>query len=152
MHDISNTGRLRSNAVPRRLSGVKKRRDSADSTHSRFVQATVSDIHEFLVLRTTFITREQLKSRKALERHNCATIGWVREPSMKKVAADTVIVVTQHTYCWQDRPTGNLLADKSHGCAHLHPVNNSVWMGLNRIEGDWKSGGLGRYSNAGTTL
>ncbi|KAH6933487.1 hypothetical protein HPB50_015560 [Hyalomma asiaticum] len=37
-----------------------------------------SDIHEFLVLRTSLITREQLKSRKALEGHNFVTNGWVR--------------------------------------------------------------------------
>ncbi|KAH6919381.1 hypothetical protein HPB50_029626 [Hyalomma asiaticum] len=54
-----------------------------------------SDIHEFLVRRTSFITREQLKSRKALEGHNFVTSGWVREPWVKKVAAYTVIVVTQ---------------------------------------------------------
>ncbi|KAH6920725.1 hypothetical protein HPB50_028287 [Hyalomma asiaticum] len=54
-----------------------------------------SDIHEFLVLRTSFITREQLKSRKALEGHNFVTSGWVREPWVKKVTADTVIVITQ---------------------------------------------------------
>ncbi|KAH6943543.1 hypothetical protein HPB50_024316 [Hyalomma asiaticum] len=53
-----------------------------------------SDIHEFLVLRTSFITREQLKSRKALEGHKF----WDEWPGagLKKVAADTVIVVTQH--------------------------------------------------------
>ncbi|KAH7984256.1 hypothetical protein HPB52_018658 [Rhipicephalus sanguineus] len=33
----------------------------------------ISDIHEFLVLRTSFITWEQLKSRKALEGHNAAS-------------------------------------------------------------------------------
>ncbi|KAH6936234.1 hypothetical protein HPB50_015026 [Hyalomma asiaticum] len=54
-----------------------------------------SDIHEFLVRRTSFITREQLKSRKAPEGHNFVTSGWVREPSVKTVAAYTVIVVTQ---------------------------------------------------------
>ncbi|KAH7947518.1 hypothetical protein HPB52_012640 [Rhipicephalus sanguineus] len=37
----------------------------------------ISYIHEFLVLRTTFITGEQLKSRKALEGHNTVTSGWV---------------------------------------------------------------------------
>ncbi|KAH6937183.1 hypothetical protein HPB50_025829 [Hyalomma asiaticum] len=54
-----------------------------------------TDIHEFLVRRTSFITREQLKSRKALEGHNFVTSGWVREPWVKKAAAYTVIVVTQ---------------------------------------------------------
>ncbi|KAH6946281.1 hypothetical protein HPB50_012666 [Hyalomma asiaticum] len=54
-----------------------------------------TDIHEFLVRRTSFITREQLKLRKALEGHNFVTSGWVREPWVKKAAAYTVIVVTQ---------------------------------------------------------
>ncbi|KAH6941868.1 hypothetical protein HPB50_023674 [Hyalomma asiaticum] len=54
-----------------------------------------TDIHEFLVRRTSFITREQLKSRKALEGHNFVTSGWVREPWVTKAAAYTVIVVTQ---------------------------------------------------------
>ncbi|KAH6935728.1 hypothetical protein HPB50_008669 [Hyalomma asiaticum] len=54
-----------------------------------------SDIHDFLVLRTSFITREPLKSKKALEGHNFVTSGWVPEPWVKKVAANTVIAVTQ---------------------------------------------------------
>ncbi|KAH6929949.1 hypothetical protein HPB50_007218 [Hyalomma asiaticum] len=54
-----------------------------------------TDIHEFLVRRTSFSTREQLKSRKALEGHNFVTSDRVREPWVKKAAAYTVIVVTQ---------------------------------------------------------
>ncbi|KAH6944501.1 hypothetical protein HPB50_003631 [Hyalomma asiaticum] len=53
-----------------------------------------SDIHEFLVRWTSFITRDQMKSRKALKGHNFVTSG-LREPWVKKVAAYTVIVVTQ---------------------------------------------------------
>ncbi|XP_077511945.1 uncharacterized protein LOC144122819 [Amblyomma americanum] len=37
----------------------------------------------------------QLKDRKALEGHNFLTSGWVREPCMKTVVADTVILKTQ---------------------------------------------------------
>ncbi|KAH8009826.1 hypothetical protein HPB51_020174 [Rhipicephalus microplus] len=42
-----------------------------------------TNIFEFLVLRTSFTTRDQLKSRKALEGHNFVTSGWVREPWIK---------------------------------------------------------------------
>ncbi|KAH6948428.1 hypothetical protein HPB50_024369 [Hyalomma asiaticum] len=61
-----------------------------------------SNIHEFLVLRTNFITREQMKSRKALKGHNFVTSGWVREPWVKKVAADTVMIVTQVNHSQSD--------------------------------------------------
>ncbi|XP_054928517.1 uncharacterized protein [Dermacentor andersoni] len=54
-----------------------------------------SDIHEFLVLRTSFTTRKQLKARKALEAHNFVTSGWVHEPSVKVVSADTIIIITK---------------------------------------------------------
>ncbi|XP_037508471.2 uncharacterized protein LOC119384903 [Rhipicephalus sanguineus] len=57
-----------------------------------------SDICEFLVLRTSFVTRQQLKARKALDGHNFVTSGWVREPRVKQVAADSVIVMTQVTH------------------------------------------------------
>ncbi|KAK8767266.1 hypothetical protein V5799_005952 [Amblyomma americanum] len=55
----------------------------------------IADINEFLVLRTSFVTRQQLKAIKALEGHNFLTSGWVREPCMKTVVADTVILKTQ---------------------------------------------------------
>ncbi|KAH7938732.1 hypothetical protein HPB52_000151 [Rhipicephalus sanguineus] len=48
----------------------------------------ISDIQECLVLRTSFITGEKLKSRKALEGHNFVTSGW--EPWAKKVTSETV--------------------------------------------------------------
>ncbi|KAH9380838.1 hypothetical protein HPB48_008577 [Haemaphysalis longicornis] len=56
---------------------------------------TVMDIHDFLVLRTRFITSKQLKDYKALEAHNYVTSGWVKEPGVKQVGQDEVIVVTQ---------------------------------------------------------
>ncbi|KAH6944504.1 hypothetical protein HPB50_003634 [Hyalomma asiaticum] len=76
-----------------------------------------SDIHEFLVLRTSFITREQLKSRKALEGHNFVTSGWVREPWVKKVTADTVIVITQvnHSQSLNKPPVDVWFMGKSDG-------------------------------------
>lgn len=53
------------------------------------------DIVDFLVLRTSFVTLKQLKSRKSLEGHNFLTSGWVREPWQKQVSAETVLIVTK---------------------------------------------------------
>lgn len=54
-----------------------------------------ADINEFLVLRTSFLTRQQLKARKGLDGHNFVTSGWVREPSVKEVSSDSVILKTK---------------------------------------------------------
>ncbi|XP_077550918.1 uncharacterized protein LOC144164281 [Haemaphysalis longicornis] len=54
-----------------------------------------ADISEFLVLRTSFITRQQLKARKALEGHNFVTSGWVREPWVKEVSSHSVVLKTK---------------------------------------------------------
>lgn len=51
------------------------------------------DIVDFLALRTRFVTLKQLKYRKGIEGHNFLTSGWVREPWLKQVSADSVIVV-----------------------------------------------------------
>ncbi|KAH7975605.1 hypothetical protein HPB52_003698 [Rhipicephalus sanguineus] len=37
----------------------------------------VSDVCEFLVLRISFVTRQQLKAKKAFDGHNFATSAWV---------------------------------------------------------------------------
>ncbi|KAH8025153.1 hypothetical protein HPB51_003995 [Rhipicephalus microplus] len=52
-------------------------------------------IREFLMLRMGFVTQPQLKSRKALDGHNFVTSGWLREPRVKQVAAESVTVMTQ---------------------------------------------------------
>ncbi|KAH8040043.1 hypothetical protein HPB51_009299 [Rhipicephalus microplus] len=44
-----------------------------------------SDIHEFLVPRTSLKTREQTKSRKALEGHHVLKSGWLWEPWVIKI-------------------------------------------------------------------
>lgn len=53
------------------------------------------DIMDFLVLRTSFVSRKQLKAYKSMDGHNYVTSGWVQEPLLKQVSADTVIVITQ---------------------------------------------------------
>ncbi|KAH7976257.1 hypothetical protein HPB52_010388 [Rhipicephalus sanguineus] len=44
---------------------------------------------------TCFVTRQQLNGRKAIGGHNFVTSGWVSEPRMKQVAADSGIIMTQ---------------------------------------------------------
>lgn len=58
-------------------------------------RVNMCDIHYFLVLRTSFLTRKQLKSYKSLEGHNYVTSGWVREPWVKQTGPKTVAVLTR---------------------------------------------------------
>lgn len=44
-----------------------------------WLHCDVASIHEFLVLRTSFVTRQQMKDRKALEGRNFVTTGYVCE-------------------------------------------------------------------------
>ncbi|XP_077529384.1 uncharacterized protein LOC144141751 [Haemaphysalis longicornis] len=71
--------------------------DCATSVELRPLWPRVDDVDivDFLVLRTSFVTLKQLKCRKALEGHNFLTSGWVREPWLKQVSADTVIIVSK---------------------------------------------------------
>ncbi|XP_075556867.1 uncharacterized protein LOC142588943 [Dermacentor variabilis] len=52
-----------------------------------------TDIKGYLVHATSFITREQLKSYKALEARNYLTSGWVQEPRLKAPADSRVVIV-----------------------------------------------------------
>lgn len=55
----------------------------------------ICDILKFLVSRTSFVIRKQLKSYKSLGCHNYAIGSRVKEPKWKRVSLDTVIVATQ---------------------------------------------------------
>lgn len=114
-HDANNTGRPLRNAVLKRpkttpqccakkTAGTKNKNETADWTghiHAPCAgdcasnmdprpSADSSDTQEPLAPRTSPITREPLKSRKALEGHNTTTSGWVQEPSsaMRKHCLD----------------------------------------------------------------
>ncbi|KAH6921330.1 hypothetical protein HPB50_027673 [Hyalomma asiaticum] len=64
-----------------------------------------------------------MKSRKALEGHNFVTSGWVREPWVKKVAAYTVIVVTQVTPVEAERSTvGRAPGSAKWKSSHMPPL------------------------------
>ena len=49
------------------------------------------DTVSYLVLRTSFVTVEQLKSQKGLEAYNQFVSGWVKDVSNRKVAGKCVV-------------------------------------------------------------
>ncbi|KAH7958970.1 hypothetical protein HPB49_007045 [Dermacentor silvarum] len=53
------------------------------------------DIHDFLVLSSSFLTGKQLKSYKSLEGHNYVTSGWMREPWVKQTGPEAIGILTQ---------------------------------------------------------
>lgn len=55
----------------------------------------MTDIQDYLILKTSFVTRKQLKAYKSMDAHNYLTSGWVQEPSLRSVGANSVIVVSQ---------------------------------------------------------
>ncbi|KAH7957023.1 hypothetical protein HPB52_014373 [Rhipicephalus sanguineus] len=96
VHDVSYTGRLHRNTVPKRPRAVRRKdenlraapihapSDDCVSDVDLWPRVDISDIHEFLVLRTSFITGEQLNSRKALEGHSYEWLGAVGEGSRRR--------------------------------------------------------------------
>lgn len=60
---------------------------------SEWPDVDFSDIYEFLVTRTSFLTRQQIKNKKSLESYNFVVSGWVKEPYIKPVNVDEMIVV-----------------------------------------------------------
>lgn len=55
----------------------------------------VTDISDYLVHGTSFVSRAQFKAYKSLEAHNFLTSGWVEEPRLKFVNDDNVVVITK---------------------------------------------------------
>ena len=51
------------------------------------------DVKDYLVGKTSFISREQFKAHKFLESHNYLTSGWLQEPRLKLLASEEVVVV-----------------------------------------------------------
>lgn len=60
---------------------------------SEWPDVDFNDIYEYLVTRTSFLTRQQIKNKKSLEAYNFVVSGWVKEPYVKPVYTDEVIVV-----------------------------------------------------------
>nr|XP_054925241.1 uncharacterized protein LOC126529597 isoform X2 [Dermacentor andersoni] len=76
-----------------------------------------TDIKDYLVHATSFITREQLKSYKALEAHNYLTSGWVQEPRLKALAYSRVVIVGRvlHSQSLSEKPLHPWLLVKEDG-------------------------------------
>lgn len=58
-------------------------------------QLDAGDIIDYLVRKTSYLTRKEMKAYKSLEAHNYLTSGWVKEPSLKTIGADAVVVVSE---------------------------------------------------------
>ncbi|XP_037560765.2 uncharacterized protein LOC119439351 [Dermacentor silvarum] len=76
----------------------------------------LSDIKDYLVHATSFITHEQLKARKSLESHNYLTSGFVQEPQLRR-HGEHVIVRTKvnHSQAISTQPLEPWLLVKQDG-------------------------------------
>lgn len=52
-----------------------------------------TDIKDYLVHTTSFVSREQLKAYKSMDGHNYLTSGWVQQPGVKVLPDSTIVVV-----------------------------------------------------------
>ncbi|KAH6936004.1 hypothetical protein HPB50_012377 [Hyalomma asiaticum] len=63
-----------------------------------------TDIKDYLVHATSFVSREQLKAYKSMDGHNYLTSGWVQQPGVKVLPDSTIVVVgkvcTDRTNAW----------------------------------------------------
>ncbi|KAG0443227.1 hypothetical protein HPB47_015152 [Ixodes persulcatus] len=59
-------------------------------------QLDAGDIIDYLVRKTSYLTRKEMKAYKSLEAHNYLTSGWVKEPSLKTMGTDAVVVVSEY--------------------------------------------------------
>ncbi|CAN8007430.1 unnamed protein product [Ixodes pacificus] len=60
---------------------------------SLYPNVEFTDIKDYLVHETSFVTREELKAYKFLESHNFLTSGWVQEPQIRVLPDNNVVVV-----------------------------------------------------------
>lgn len=60
---------------------------------SLYPNVEFTDIKDYLVHETSFVTREELKAYKSLESHNFLTSGWVQEPQIRVLPDNNVVVV-----------------------------------------------------------
>ncbi|KAH7960023.1 hypothetical protein HPB49_016264 [Dermacentor silvarum] len=76
----------------------------------------LSDIKDYLVHATSFITNEQLKARKSLESHNYLTSGFVQEPRLRR-HGEHIIVRTKvnHSQAISTQPLEPWLLVKQDG-------------------------------------
>lgn len=94
--DLSGPEKARYVVKVRRCDGV----DPLDLTQDELVlnanlfpRVQFTDIKDYLVHSTSFLTRDQLKAYKSLEAHNYLTSGWVQEPLVKVLPDGNIVVV-----------------------------------------------------------
>ncbi|XP_049519692.1 uncharacterized protein LOC125944013 [Dermacentor silvarum] len=71
-----------------------------------------TDIKDYLVHGTSFVTREDLKAYKSMEAHNYVTSGWVQQPRVRDLG-DGRCVVVGNAFC--DKPFEPWLLAKEDG-------------------------------------
>lgn len=52
------------------------------------------DIHAYMFAQESYISRKQLKANKSLEAYNFVMSGWVKNPRLKPLPQDEVLVIT----------------------------------------------------------
>lgn len=52
-----------------------------------------TDVKDYLVNGTSFVTREEFKAFKAMEAHNFLTSGWVQQPRSKVLCDRNIVIV-----------------------------------------------------------
>lgn len=76
-----------------------------------------SDIKDYLVHATGYLTHEEFKAVKSFESHNYLTSGFVQEPKLRQVG-EQVIVVTKVTIL-----TFKIYTTRGNGVGSLSPRN-----------------------------
>lgn len=72
--------------------------DETVADTSAYPKVEECDVKDYLVGKTSFITREQFKAHKSLESHNYLTSGWVQEPRLKVLENSDVVVIGKVRY------------------------------------------------------
>ncbi|KAH7958673.1 hypothetical protein HPB49_004137 [Dermacentor silvarum] len=76
-----------------------------------------TDIKDYLVHGTSFVTREDLKAYKSMEAHNYVTSGWVQQPRVRDLGDGRCVVVgnVRHSQAFCDKPFEPWLLAKEDG-------------------------------------
>lgn len=69
------------------------RDDETTGSISDYPKTEYCDVKDYLVNKTSFITRDQFKARKSLEAHNYLTSGWVAEPRIKVLPDQHIVII-----------------------------------------------------------
>ncbi|KAH7961248.1 hypothetical protein HPB52_006091 [Rhipicephalus sanguineus] len=61
--------------------------------HCMLPRVDFTDMKDYLVRETSFVSREQLKAYKSMHGHNYLTSGWVQQPGVKVLQDSTIVAV-----------------------------------------------------------